>query len=80
MVSLSADPLLVWLYTTVAIISTVGMIGFWYCFRGLDKEEDRLNALPESTYVGRKNSVVDVEAVRAEQEKQDKIRKAQGLQ
>lgn len=48
--------------------------------QGLDKEEDRLNALPESTYIGRKTSVVDVEAVRAEQEKQDKFRKAQGLQ
>jgi len=50
---LARDPLLVWLYTTVAIISTCGGTGFWICFRKLDKEEDALNALPESTYIGR---------------------------
>ena len=79
-VGLSADPLLVWLYTTVAIISALGGVGFWWCFRGLDMEEDKLNALPESTYVGRQSSVVDVEGLAAEKEKQDRIRKAQGLE
>ncbi|MBE3049478.1 hypothetical protein IMZ48_44665 [Candidatus Bathyarchaeota archaeon] len=49
---LATDPLLVWLYTTVAVISGLGGVGFWLCFRGLDRQEDELNALPESTYVG----------------------------
>ncbi|EFQ34923.1 POT family protein [Colletotrichum graminicola] len=52
-VGLAADPLLVWLYTCIAIISCLGGIGFWIMFRKLDKEEDALNALPESTYKGR---------------------------
>jgi hypothetical protein len=38
-----------------------------------------MNALPESTYKGRKQSGVDVEALREEQARQDRIRKAQGL-
>lgn len=50
---LATDPLLVWLYTTVAIISAVGGASFWFTFRNLDKQEDALNALPESTFVGR---------------------------
>lgn len=50
---LATDPLLVWLYTTVAIISAAGGVGVWVSFRNLDKQEDELNALPESTYVGR---------------------------
>ncbi|PKS05207.1 hypothetical protein jhhlp_008575 [Lomentospora prolificans] len=51
---LARDPLLVWLYTTVAIISTCGGVGVWVSFRKLDRDEDALNALPNSTYVGRK--------------------------
>ncbi|KAK2757413.1 oligopeptide transporter [Colletotrichum kahawae] len=58
-VGLAADPLLVWLYTTIAIISSLGGIGFWLTFRKLDKEEDALNALPESTYKGRGESSVE---------------------
>jgi proton-dependent oligopeptide transporter, POT family len=80
LVPLSADPLLVWLYVTLVIVTVVGGVAFWLCFRGLDKEEDRLNALPESTYVGRRSSVVDTEAMALEREKQDKIRAAQGLE
>jgi len=78
-VGLSADPLLVWLYTSVAIISGIGGIGFWLNFKGLDHQEDALNALPESTYRGQELSVEDEEAVKREQETQEKIRKAQGL-
>jgi len=55
-VSLSEDPLLTWLYTVIAIISFFGGIGFWFTHRGLDKEEDALNALPESECKGRKES------------------------
>ncbi|KIW67394.1 hypothetical protein PV04_06653 [Phialophora macrospora] len=78
-VPLAVDPLFTWLYTSIACISFVGMVLFWMCFRNLDKEEDALNALPESTYRGRRNSVVDVEAIREEQLKQEKIREAQGF-
>lgn len=52
---LATDPLLVWLYTCIAAISFVGGVGFWLAFRKLDKQEDALNVLPESTYVGRGN-------------------------
>ncbi|CRK20037.1 hypothetical protein BN1723_017821 [Verticillium longisporum] len=52
-VGLATDPLLVWLYTTIACISGAGGLGFWLAFRKLDDEEDALNALPESTYKGR---------------------------
>lgn len=78
-VSLATDPLLVWLYTTVAVISAAGGLSFWWCFHKLDKEEDALNALPESTYQGRGEGGVDIEALAAEQARQDKLRKAQGL-
>lgn len=60
---LATDPLLVWLYTTVAAISALGGTGFWLCFRRLDKLEDELNALPESTYIGRGEKVVESKEV-----------------
>ncbi|KAF7554385.1 hypothetical protein G7Z17_g2938 [Cylindrodendrum hubeiense] len=49
---LSIDPLLVWNYTTVACISFVGGIAFWFCFRHLDGDEDKWNMLAKSTYKG----------------------------
>lgn len=49
---LSEDPLLVWNYTAVAIIAFLGGIGFWFCFRHLDKEEDKLNMLKKTQFVG----------------------------
>ena len=78
-VPLAVDPLFTWLYVAISCISFLGAVGFWLCFRKLDKEEDALNALPESTYKGRKGSIVDVEGLREEQVRQDRIRKAQGL-
>jgi len=44
---LTADPLLVWLYTSIAIIPA--FIGVALCFlsAGLDTQEDALNALPD---------------------------------
>lgn len=47
LVPLAEDPKLVWNYMTVAILSFVGCIGFWLTNYKHDKEEDRLNALPE---------------------------------
>ena len=61
-VGLSSDPLLIWLYTTVAILSFLGGIGFWFANRASDKEEDDMNQLPESSYKGRTKS----EAARVE--------------
>lgn len=47
LVALSEDPLLVWNYGVVAVLTFVAGILFWIQFRGLDRDEDALNALPE---------------------------------
>jgi proton-dependent oligopeptide transporter, POT family len=78
-VPLATDPHITWLYGSIGIIAFVGGIAFWFTFRGLDKEETRLNVLPESTYEGRRTSLIDIEARLAAQEKQEKLLKAQGL-
>jgi POT family proton-dependent oligopeptide transporter len=44
---LSADPLLIWNYGVMGVLSFVGGILFLIQFRGLDLEEDELNMLPE---------------------------------
>ena len=49
---LSIDPLLVWNYSTVAIIAAVGGALFWLCFHKLDKEEDMWNNIARSKYQG----------------------------
>lgn len=49
---LSDDPLLVWNYTTVAVIAFIGGVAFWFCFRHLDSEEDKWNMLKKSEYIG----------------------------
>lgn len=49
-VALAEDPLLVWLYTTIAIISALGGVGFWFTFAKLDAEEDELNAIGEGSH------------------------------
>ncbi|KAJ5480728.1 hypothetical protein N7539_006622 [Penicillium diatomitis] len=48
---LSSDPLLIWNYGVFAVIAAVGGILFILQFRGLDKEEDALNNLPEGRVV-----------------------------
>jgi len=45
-VSLSADPLLVWNYGVMAVLSFFGGVIFWIQFRGLDAQENMLNQLP----------------------------------
>jgi POT family proton-dependent oligopeptide transporter len=45
-VSVSADPLLVWNYGSMAVIAMIAGILFHICFRHLDTQEDVLNALP----------------------------------
>jgi len=49
---LSEDPYLVINYSTVAGIAAAGGIAFWFCFRHLDTEEDRLNMLTKSKFIG----------------------------
>jgi len=45
-VSVSADPLLVWNYGSMAVIAFIGGILFYLTFRSLDKREDLLNSIP----------------------------------
>jgi POT family proton-dependent oligopeptide transporter len=65
-VPLAADPLLVWLYVTIAILTFLGWGAFWWTFRALDKENDTLDKLPEGDYLS--NS----EALAAKNETADK--------
>ncbi|KAL8702725.1 MAG: hypothetical protein Q9201_004101 [Fulgogasparrea decipioides] len=55
-VSLSADPLLIWNYGVIAILTAIAGTGFWLAHRKLDKQEDKLNFIPESSFKGRKLS------------------------
>ncbi|OMP84971.1 putative peptide transporter ptr2 [Diplodia seriata] len=57
---LSADPLLVWNYGSMAVISFVGGSLFWLSYRELDAQEDQLNMLPTG-HMGRKSDTEDVE-------------------
>jgi POT family proton-dependent oligopeptide transporter len=45
-VPLSTDPLLVWNYGSMAVISFIAGVAFWFMYRKLDAEEDKLNQLP----------------------------------
>ncbi|KAK6352871.1 hypothetical protein TWF696_004871 [Orbilia brochopaga] len=63
LVPLLKDPLLVWNYITAAILATIGAICFWFQFRSLDRDEDRLNDLKKTTFVGHsENATAKVEA------------------
>ena len=54
LVALSEDPLLEYNYGIVAILAMAGAVGFWFTFHKTDKQEDRMNALKVSEYMGRK--------------------------
>jgi POT family proton-dependent oligopeptide transporter len=49
-VPLAGDPLLVWLYMSIAILTFFGWVGFAWTFRSLDKENDKLDKLPEGEF------------------------------
>jgi POT family proton-dependent oligopeptide transporter len=49
-VPLADDPLLVWLYVSIAILTFFGWIGFSWTFRALDKANDALDKLPEGGF------------------------------
>lgn len=57
---LTVDPLVVWNYGGVAIISFVTGILFWFAYRKMDKEEDQLNMLPTG-HLGTAAQAEDVE-------------------
>lgn len=67
---LTIDPLVVWNYGCVAIISFITGILFWFAYRKMDKEEDQLNMLPtghlgnatQAEDIERRTSVAPVEA------------------
>ncbi|KAL3494429.1 POT family-domain-containing protein [Aspergillus germanicus] len=52
--ALSADPLLKWNYGFVALLAFFGGHLFYYTHYQLDQEEDRLNQLEPSSFLGRK--------------------------
>ncbi|KAF9788444.1 PTR2-domain-containing protein [Thelephora terrestris] len=45
-VSLSSDPLLVWNYGSMGVLSFVAGVLFWFTFKDLDAMEDQLNQIP----------------------------------
>ncbi|CAK7274676.1 hypothetical protein SEPCBS119000_006294 [Sporothrix epigloea] len=51
-VPLSEDPYLVWNYGIVAVLAALAGAGFWFTFRDLDRDEDRLNMLPNGSLAG----------------------------
>lgn len=57
---LTLDPLVVWNYGAVAIISFVTGVLFWIAYRKMDKEEDQLNMLPTG-HLGNAAQAEDVE-------------------
>lgn len=57
---LTVDPLVVWNYGAVAIISFVTGVLFWFAYRKMDKEEDQLNMLPTG-HLGNAEQAADVE-------------------
>ncbi|GAD95050.1 MFS peptide transporter, putaitve [Paecilomyces variotii No. 5] len=59
LVSLSTDPLLIWNYGFVAVLAFVGGVLFYITHYSLDKQEDQLNNLEQSKFLGRGNQVQD---------------------
>ena len=71
LVSLSADPLLLWNYGFVAILAFVGGNLFWLINRKLDKEEESLNRIQASTYSGRGRNARGQTRVRIRRDSED---------
>jgi POT family proton-dependent oligopeptide transporter len=75
LVGLSEDPLLVWNYGSVAVVAMIGGIGFWLTFRKADKDEDMLNNLKDSAFLGNEGqdieSSAEVKSVKNEKNEKD---------
>lgn len=50
MVALSMDPRLVWNYGTMAVLSWIGGVIFWFSFRRLDAEDAALDNLGDGHF------------------------------
>ncbi|KAH8601630.1 putative peptide transporter ptr2 [Bisporella sp. PMI_857] len=61
LVALSEDPLLVWNYAAVAVVSALGGIWFWLSNRSIDREEDTLNNLSLGKILAREKEAADNE-------------------
>ena len=48
--ALSTDPLLVWNYGSMAVLSLIAGVAFWFLFKDLDAREDELNEIPQGGY------------------------------
>lgn len=57
---LTADPYVVWNYGSVAILSFVTGVLFWFAYRKMDKQEEQLNMLPTG-HLGNATQAADVE-------------------
>lgn len=64
-VYLANDPLLIWNYTSAAILAGVGGIAFWLRYAKLDAQEDELNNLPTGHLVSSREAAL-IEQGRAE--------------
>ena len=63
LVSLSDDPLLVWNYAVTTILAFVFGFAFHLTHRSIDKQEDSMNMLADSSFVGKeKNHTADHES------------------
>jgi POT family proton-dependent oligopeptide transporter len=73
-VSLSEDPLLVWNYGSVAVVAMCGGIGFYLTFRKADAQEDAMNNMKESEYLGGREvgDAENVETLSIRDEKNEK--------
>jgi len=60
-VSLSADPLLVWNYGVMGVLAFIGGVCFWFQYRSLDHDDDRLNMLPTGHLVAHGKDVEDAD-------------------
>lgn len=76
LVGLSEDPLLVWNYGSVAVVALFGGIGFYMTFRQADKDEDALNNMKSSKFIGRSEGDEENAEARDEVYKNEKNEKA----
>ena len=60
-IPLVKDPLLIWLYTSLACIAFVAGCLFAVMYRGIDREEDYLNNLARSQYNSKRGEAFDME-------------------
>lgn len=65
LVPLAIDPLLIWNYTTVAVLAFVGGLGFWFTWRTLDSKNDEFNMIQKTKFKGRGPKVVDLDIIEA---------------